>query len=149
MVFNKKTQDGGLISDQRGHEGWTLHSAKNPGDDLAQRPEKNASRKNQRNPRENQEKWSWRDTTIQYGDQNKSRLIHKEAYQQNRRLMDGGRGRGSYGCRGRRQTPREPSLAKSRLRGSLVESTKVSPGATEGEPKEPNGKKVEKNDSLG
>ena len=67
-------------------------------DDLAQRPEKGSSRKNQRNPKETQEQWSWRDTITQYGDKNKSQVIHKVAYQQYEKLKDEGRGRGSFGC---------------------------------------------------
>ena len=69
------------------------HGQQGPGDGLAQRPEKGSSHKNQRNPKETQEKWSWRDTTTQNGDKNKSKVIHKVAYQQYKRLMDeeGGR----------------------------------------------------------
>ena len=69
------------------------HGQQGPGNNLAQGPEKNASRKNQRNPKENPEQWSWKDTTTQYGDKNKSSAIHKVAYRQYKKLKDEGRGR--------------------------------------------------------
>ena len=59
----------------------------------AQMPERSSSHKNHRNPKEVHERRSWRDTTTQYGDKNKSRVIHKEAYQQYKKLMDEGGGR--------------------------------------------------------
>ena len=82
-----------------------------------------------------------RGIVIQGGDKGKNRAICKETHQRQGDWMSEGEVKGSYGCRGRRQTPGRSTPVKSSVEKARVGGSKVAPKATEEEPKEPNGEK--------